>query len=239
MFCKQCGVKIPEDSVFCYKCGARVASSAPEKQRGAVKPPVGDSKGEIVFRGNGTLHKFGSLRIDREKVIVPYEAGDIGDRKTAKRKIIIGDTISGRELRWIEWTKQNGAKLLVCDRTIVNMVTWQELDSLRLIFGTIMKIDGKSYRIRSLTGSNGSEGQLGAGADNEWDKLLDTVGDEEDLLHWRNSFTWCQEAYCEVDSYRSVRGYATARGYGGRNSAIPNGSVGFRPVLEILNEDLL
>lgn len=236
MYCKSCGVKIPEDSIFCYKCGIRVAM--PEEGKGTAKISMVDhSVGEIVFRGNGTVHKFGTLRIDRDEVEVPYQKGDIGDRKTADKKIVIGNTVPGKELRWIEWTNKTGAKLLVCDRLIVTSVTWHELDSLGLIFGVEMKIDGKRYRVRSLTGSNGSEGQSGIGTDNEWDQLLDAVGEGEELLHWRNYFTWCQEAYCEVNSYRSVRGCSTPRSYGSRNASIHNSSIGFRPVIEMLGVD--
>jgi hypothetical protein len=149
--------------------------------------------------------------------------------------ISIENTESGKALQWIELNKSDGTKLLVCDRALVVSITWNNLNSAGLIFGKEVTIDGKKYKLRSLTGSTGASGTYGAGCDNEWDNLIDAVGESNDITHWSNMYSWCQETYYNNTSPRSVRGYGSARDYNGNNAADTYTYIGWRPALEVLN----
>lgn len=59
------------------------------------------------------------------------------------------------------------------------------------------------------------------------------------LWNWAGVYTWCQETYSSNTSHRAVRGYDSARGWNNDNATRSPPSVGFRPVLEILNTDPL
>ena len=147
----------------------------------------------------------------------------------------VGNTVAGKELQWIEWTKADGTKMLVCDRGLIVNITWNSINAAGFITGKEITIDGQKYKMRSLTGSTGASGTNGKGCNNEWDQLLDAVGESNDLIHWSNMYSWCQEVYYSSSGCRSIRGYNSARDcnyYGAANSGT---YIAFRPALEVLN----
>lgn len=147
----------------------------------------------------------------------------------------VGNTVAGKELQWIEWTKADGTKMLVCDRGLIVNITWNSINAAGFIAGKEITIDGQKYKMRSLTGSTGASGTNGKGCNNEWDQLLDAVGESNDLIHWSNMYSWCQEVYSGNSDYRSLRGYNSARNCYGNSAAGTYASVAFRPALEVLN----
>lgn len=187
---------------------------------------------------NGTIHTFGTLKVNgitRAKPSNPADGGNcVSYDGTA---ISIENTESGKTLQWIELNKSDGTKLLVCDRCLVVSITWNNLNSAGLIFGKEVTIDGKKYKLRSLTGSTGASGTYGAGCDNEWDNLIDAVGESNDITHWSKMHSWCQERYYGNTSWRTSRGSNSARhySYSGSSTTGTSACTGWRPVLEILN----
>lgn len=140
---------------------------------------------------------------------LPYEEGIL----------TIKDTVPGKELQWVKT-----GDLLVADRCICTAISWDDLNRMGYIFGRAITIDGKKYICRSLSGGTRN-------APNEWDKILDEVGDDNNLLHWKQRYFWCQEM-ASSEKKRVVRGYRNARyrHYGWANTQ--DIRVGFRPVLE-------
>lgn len=185
---------------------------------------------------NGTIHTFGTLKVNGTTYAKPSNPVSGGNCVSYNGTAIsIENTESGKALQWIELTKKDGTKLLICDRCLVVSVSWNNLNSARLIFGKEVTIDGKKYKLRSLTGSTGAPGTNGAGCNNEWDNLIDAVGESNDITHWQNMYSWCQETYYNNTSDRSFRGYSSARRYGCYGATNTYTYVGWRPVLEILN----
>lgn len=185
---------------------------------------------------NGTIHTFGTLKVNGTVYAKPsnpvYNGNCISYNGTA---ISIENTESGKELQWIELTKKDGTNLLVCDRCLVVSTAWNNLNAAGLIFGKEVYIDGKKYKLRSLTGTTGASGTYGAGFDNEWDSLLDVVGENNNITHWSDMHTWCQETYYTNASYRTVCGSNSARARAGNPATTGGSNIGWRPVLEILN----
>lgn len=163
----------------------------------------------------------------------PIDGGNCVSVNTSN--FTVGNTVAGKELQWIEWTKADGTKMLVCDRGLIVNISWNSINAAGFITGKEITIDGQKYKMRSLTGSNGASGTNGKGCNNEWDQLLDAVGESNDLIHWSNMYSWCQEVYYSNSDYRSVRGCNSARGCGGDPATYPSTSVAFRPALEVLN----
>lgn len=147
----------------------------------------------------------------------------------------VGNTVAGKELQWIEWTKADGTKMLVCDRGLIVNITWNSINAAGFITGKEITIDGQKYKMRSLTGSTGASGTNGKGCNNEWDQLLDAVGESNDLIHWSNMYSWCQEVYYSNSDCRSVRGFNSARNYSDGGAANTYSGIAFRPALEVLN----
>lgn len=186
---------------------------------------------------NGTIHTFGTLKVNGTTYAKPSNPVKNGDCISYNGTLIsIENTESGKELQWIELTKKDGTKLFICDRCLVVSVSWENLNAAGLIFGKEVIIDGKKYKLRSLTGSSGAAGTYGAGKNTEWDDLIDAVGESTDITHWLNIYSWCQETYYNNTSTRTIRGSANAaRGCNNAPAAYADTYIGWRPVLEYLN----
>ena len=111
-----------------------------------------------------TLVKLGSIYFDGNPV-APGSALD-------GQQFSIGDTRPGKELQWV----QDG-RLLVADRCICVNISWDNLNKMGFVFGTLVVVDNNSYLCRCL--------KVGSwvGAPNEWDTLLDKYGEDNALWH--------------------------------------------------------
>ena len=180
---------------------------------------------------NENIKKMGTLRILGAAVPAPqkpYYKGDVlGYNGT---DFEIGDTVQGKEITWLKL-----GNLWVCDRNILQGISWDTLNEKGYVFGKEVEIDGEKYKLRMLTGSDGND--YGAGYDNEWDKLMDEYNEDNELLHYKDMYSWCQETDSDYPSYRSVRGYSTARYCDGYTSSVTASNVGWRPALEKLNTE--
>ena len=180
---------------------------------------------------NETVKKMGTLRVLGAAVPAsqkPYYKGDVlGYNGT---DFEIGDTIAGKEITWLKL-----GDIWVCDRNILQGISWETLNEKGFVFGKEVEIDGEKYKLRILTGSNG--GDYGEGCDNEWDRLMDEYNEDNDLLHYDNMYSWCQETDCDYLSHRSDRGYNSARNYYDDISTSTNTTIGWRPALEKLNTE--
>lgn len=177
----------------------------------------------------------------------------------------IGNTPSNeaQKLKWHK-IKDGNKTLLICDRVILGSISWGDLNSQNFVHGKTIVIDGQEYKCRLLTGGNNYRNSSdayagGSPATNEWDRFitreevitglpapvssdLDSNLNETDRLSTHNQFwnwgyirSWCQEVYSGNTSYRSNRGYNSARYYNYSPSSLRNTLFGWRPVLEVLN----
>ena len=179
-----------------------------------------------------------------------------------------GDTPSAdaNKLQWVK-IKDGDKTLLICDRVILVSVSWDDLNGQGYVTGKTITIDGTKYKCRLLTGgSNRRNNDWYAGGtptNNEWDRFitreevitglpapvssdLDTNLNTTDhnsahnqLWHWVGVYSWCQETWAENASSRADRGYFSARLWTYSGATDQYASVGFRPVLEVLNTDPL
>ena len=88
-----------------------------------------------------------------------------------------------------------------------------------------------------MTGSNGASGSYGKGCHNEWDEFMDRYNEDNDLTHYEDIYTWCQEVNCDYSACRSVRGVSSARYYNYGNAENTGTYIAFRPAIEILNSE--
>lgn len=169
------------------------------------------------------------------------------------------------KINWIEVndTAKN-KKLLIADRNLLVSVSWDDLNALNLITGKTITIDGQQYLLRVLTGGtnyrSGTDNYSGGTpTDNEWDRIivneaafsglptpnttdLDTTQNETDRTgthnskwNWYYCYSWQQDTYSPNTSARVVRGYYSARYFNDDATSTSGASVGWRPVLEVLN----
>ena len=145
-----------------------------------------------------------------------------------------------------EYAQQNkyAHSLFVADYTVTHTVSWDELNSVGLIFGKNYASGGVDYTLRApsvgsnFTGLGNSE--RGTPKSNEWDTMLNKNGGY--IQNWNKMYLWGQDTVSGDASYRSYRarrGYISARYWYSNSATGSNPSLGFRPVLEVLNADTL
>lgn len=99
----------------------------------------------------------------------------------------------------------------------------------------IITIDGKQYMVRLLkSGVDSSESN-----ENEWDLLMDTFNEDNELLNWYGMCSWCQDKVYGISSERVLRGWCSARYRGYHYASYAPANAGFRPVLEPINKSEL
>lgn len=194
--------------------------------------------------------------------------GNIPQMSDSMANYTIGDTPASdaNKLQWHK-IKDGNKTLLICDRVILVSVSWNDLDRQGLISGKNIRIDDATYKCRVLTGGsnyrNNDQNAGGTPTNNEWDRFitreevitglpaplssdLDSTLNATDLNSAHNKFwnwmgvrSWCQETYTGNASVRAHRGYSSARYWNHITASARYTTTGFRPVLEVLNNDPL
>ena len=149
-----------------------------------------------------------------------------------------------------EYAQQNKYphSLFVADYAVTHTVSWDDLNTAGLIFGKDYAAGGVDYTLRApsvgsgYTGSDDSE--RGTPQSNEWDAILDKANqDWKDntsgyIKNWSDKYSFGQDNYADA-LYRAFRGYYSARYWYLNYASLSFPSLGFRPVLEVLNPDTL
>ena len=131
--------------------------------------------------------------------------------------------------------------LFVADYAVTHTVSWNDLNTAGLIFGKDYVGGGVDYTLRAPSvGSNSTgsgDSQRGVPQSNEWDTMLNKNSGY--IKNWNGIYSWGQDTTRYNSSYRAVRGYSSARFWDIHYATTSHPSVGFRPVLEVLNPDTL
>ena len=131
--------------------------------------------------------------------------------------------------------------LFIADHAVTNDVSWDALNTADLIFGKDYAAGGVDYTLRApsvgsgFTGSGDSE--CGTPQSNEWDAVLDKNSGY--IQNWNKMCSWGQDTSSYELWYRALREYSSARFWDHYYASNSPPSVGFRPVLEVLNADTL
>ncbi|WP_418703247.1 S-layer homology domain-containing protein [Anaerotignum faecicola] len=133
---------------------------------------------------------------------------------------------------------KNPHSLFIADYAVKHTVSWDDLNTANLIFGKNYATGGVNYTLRApsvgsdRTGLN--ESQRGTPQSNEWDKLLDK--NDGYIKNWNWMASWGQDTRPDNSTpFHAVRGFHSARGWEFNSSSHRNVTLGFRPVLEVLN----
>ena len=162
------------------------------------------------------VKNFGSLYLNGRPSVLnaKYGGGNIS----------LGDTVPEEAIPFVKWKD-----LWVAGKAICLNASWDDLNKHNFITGHPIKIDGVPYLCRSLKVGEKEN------VPNEWDSILDDLGEDDNLWHWGSGYFWGQEGSKYEASARAVRGYRSARYWSNiYYAAGRNVYVGFRPVLEPL-----
>ena len=142
-----------------------------------------------------------------------------------------------------EYAEQNkyAHSLFVADYVVTHTISWGGLNDEGLIFGKNYASGGVDYTLRApSTGSDDTgsgESQHVTPSNNEWDRILNKNSGY--IQNWNEMYSWGQDTVSFIASPRALRGYRSARSWYDNYATISNPSLGFRPVLEVLNPDTL
>ena len=144
-----------------------------------------------------------------------------------------------------EYAQQNkyAHSLFVADYAVTLKVNWNNLDTASLIFGKNYASGGVDYTLRAPSvGSNFiglGNSERGVPQSNEWDTMLNKNSGYIQNGNDMYLYLWGQDTISRNASRRAVRGCASPRFWINCDATYSDPSVGFRPVLEVLNPDTL
>ena len=207
----------------------------------------------------GRIRKMGVLYLDNVKVdisddsktpdnIISYQEGNI--------EIKDADKNDNNKISWIE-INDDDKKLLICNKNLIKGISWNELNNQNLAYGKIIKLGGKKYILRLLTGSTNERGQDFS----EWDKYILNVnqiqelplstdedknntvkeesenvdqGESNKLWNWRACCSFTQSEYGKNNKFCIIRGLYSTTYNNYCDKDIVYETVGYRPVLELM-----
>ena len=144
-----------------------------------------------------------------------------------------------------EYAQQNKYphSLFVADYAVTHTVSWDDLNTKSLIFGKDYASGGVDYTLRAPSvGSNFiglGNSERGVPQSNEWDTMLNKNSGYIQNGNDMYLYLWGQDTVSRNASRRAVRGCASPRFWINCDATYSDPSVGFRPVLEVLNPDTL
>ena len=133
--------------------------------------------------------------------------------------------------------------LFIADYVVTHTVSWDDLNTKSLIFGKDYASGGVDYTLRAPSvGSNFiglGNSERGVPQSNEWDTMLNKNSGYIQNGNDMYLYLWGQDTVSGNASRRAIRGCASARFWINCDATYSDPSVGFRPVLEVLNPDTL
>ncbi|MGN0143828.1 MAG: hypothetical protein ACI398_02525 [Clostridium sp.] len=204
---------------------------------------------------NGRIRKLGTLYLDDSKKnisedpeeIITYEGGTIEIRNSER---------NDSKIPWVEIEDDN-KKLLVCSQNLIKNVSWDELNKQNLAYGKVIKLEGKKYLLRLLSGYAGDSTENSS----EWDKYIlntdkieglplstdedknNTIKEYEDdkiesenntLWNWRTCCSFTQSEYGKGNKFCIIRGLYSTTYNNYCDKEIAYDTVAYRPVLELV-----
>ena len=139
--------------------------------------------------------------------------------------------------------------LFIANYNVTHTVSWDALNTAGLLFGKDYAGGGVDYTLRAPSaGLHYSYDQNVGGTprNNEWDVILDKAkqGNNDNtngyVKNWQDIYSWGQDkSSASPPSGRSLRGYRFSRHWYTESATRADATLGFRPVLEVLNPDTL
>ena len=139
--------------------------------------------------------------------------------------------------------------LFIANYNVTHTVSWNDLNTAGLLFGKDYAGGGVNYTLRAPSaGLHYSYDQNVGGTprNNEWDVILDKAkqGNNDNtngyVKNWQDIYSWGQDkSSASPPSGRSLRAYKSSRYWYTESATRADATLGFRPVLEVLNPDTL
>ena len=205
---------------------------------------------QFDFKEQFTLAPGGVYYFDLSGVSIPGTAnGSLPDKTMHYVPFTYAGTVVAYKLTsematTEEYAQQNeyAHSLFVADYAVTHAVSWDNLNAEGLIFGKGYATGSVDYTLRAPSGGSGGTGsgalERGTPQSNEWDRILDK--DDGYIKNWRNIGSWGQDTLPNTLSNRVIRGQDDLpRTYAGANTTLSFPTLGFRPVLEVLNPGTL
>jgi hypothetical protein len=192
-------------------------AAANRRQQDLVPP------GSVIIAGNATLGWYGEI---------PASSFITGNALATSIGFVSGTNRFSNE-PWLKFSR-NGKVLYIAKKNYKIDISWNMIDTRGAVFGTrTIVIDGKTYKVRTLTGNNGTEFDTLLGrvhtAGTMQDKYVNYTAEELDM---GSIYTLCQETITHPDWRIGRHNIPSSL------TTIPKSDVrsycGWRPVLELV-----
>lgn len=138
-----------------------------------------------------------------------------------------------------EYAQQNKYlhSLFVAEYNVTNVVKWDTLNEIGLIFGKDYTTGGVDYTLRAPSVGSRSRNNIVTPQSNEWDKILDKNNGY--IKNLTEVPSWGQDSSYMENTKRALHGAHSARAWSSFYNTGLFKDSGFQPVLEVPNPDTL
>ena len=138
-----------------------------------------------------------------------------------------------------EYARQNQYthSLFVAYYDVTHLISWNNLNTAGMIFGKNYAASGVDYTLRAPSAGSSGTSSTGYPESNEWDRIL--AKDYRYIKNWEEMSSWGQDIASTSASSRVFRGRNSAYIWRNGDADTSSKTVGFRPVMEVLNPDTL
>lgn len=134
------------------------------------------------------------------------------------------------------WMKFNadGVNYFIPQKPVRTNLNWNNLNTVGLVFGKVISIQGKNYLIRLMTGATTDPGNIPGG---EWDKFMyelefsDAELGLDSTVNLQGRANYVKETHTNGSQYCVNRGYTGKTGLSYSTKSIANSNAGWRPIL--------
>ena len=216
---------------------------------GSVPANVNKLTAQFDYTEQFTLDPGGTYYFDLSGVNIPGTVNDaLPDKTMHYVPFTYAGTVDAYKLAsemvtTEEYAAQNkfAHSLFMADYAVTHTVSWNDLNTADLIFGKDCAAGGVEYMLRAPSVGSGGTGwddlEPATPQSNEWDKTLDKY--DGYIKNWSWMHSWGQDTESIFASTRAIRGLDSARGWDYDDATYSYPSLGFRPVLEVLNPGTL
>lgn len=113
-------------------------------------------------------------------------------------------------------------------RCLCQNISWEELNAMGLIFGTVVQMGKEIYLCRCLDVADEED------VPDEWSAIVKEVGENNPLFNFEDSYVWGQGPAKRWPNSKVVRGYYEPNGWYCYEPSTRAISIGFRPIFEPL-----
>lgn len=185
-----------------------------------------------LLEGNDMYGYYGKY----QGIITPNELIALASITEGQR---VPEVVGNEFITWLKFS-HNYKSLFIADKPIYQSISWNHLETLKLIFGKVIKINEQKYLLRIPQGANKNPAEKSGEmqSNSEWDSLIRVFAPDDagqGLNNGSDVRSWCQETRKDdINTAVDRLNNNSICYFFGSSKNDKNYFRGYRPVLEVL-----